>query len=85
MIRILRNLSSLFLLIAATALAQPSITSLSSSTAARNSRVLIQGSGFGSLQGTGHVEIGGISAQLTRWSDTLIAAYVPEAAVTGIG
>ena len=82
MIRILQNLS-LFLLVAAAAVAQPTITSLSSSTAARSSRVLIQGSGFGSIQGAGHVEIGGISAPLTRWSDTLIAAYVPEAAATG--
>ena len=74
---------SLFLLVAATAVAQPSITSLSGATAARSSRLLIQGSGFGSLQGAGRVEIGGISAPLTRWSDTLIAAYVPEAAATG--
>jgi len=83
MIRILRNIS-LLLLVAATALAQPSITSLSGATAARSSRLLIQGSGFGSLQGTGRVEIAGVSAPLTRWSDTLIAAYIPEAAVTGI-
>jgi hypothetical protein len=73
----------LFLLIAAAAVAQPTITSLSSSTAARSSRVLIQGSGFGGAQGSGRVEIGGISAPLTRWADTLIAAYVPETAATG--
>jgi hypothetical protein len=68
----------LFLLVAGVAGAQPTLTSVSGTTAARSSRVLIQGSGFGSVQGTGHVEIGGISAPLTRWSDTLIAAYVPE-------
>jgi outer membrane protein assembly factor BamB len=45
--------------------------------------VLIQGSGFGAAQGTGFVTIGGVAAPLTRWSDTLIAAYVPEAAATG--
>jgi len=72
-----------FLLVAAAAVAQPTISRVSSSTAARSSRLLIQGSGFGSLRGAGHVEIGGISAPLTRWSDTLIAAYVPEAATTG--
>ena len=73
----------LFLLVTATAAAQPTISSLSNSTAVRSSRLLIQGSSFGSPQGTGHVEIGGVSAPLTRWSDTLIAAYIPEAAATG--
>jgi hypothetical protein len=36
------------------------------------------------VQGIGRVEIGGIAAPLTRWTDTLIAAYVPEAASTGV-
>jgi outer membrane protein assembly factor BamB len=80
--RILGNLC-LSLLVAAAAVAQPTITSVSSTTSARSSRVLIQGSGFGSLQGAGHVEIGGISAPLTRWSDALIAAYVPETSPPG--
>jgi outer membrane protein assembly factor BamB len=73
----------LFLLIAAAAVAQPNIAGLSSSTAARSSRVLIQGSGFGASQGGGRVEIGGITTPLTRWSDTLIAVYVPEKASIG--
>jgi uncharacterized protein (TIGR03437 family) len=73
----------LFLLVTATAAAQPTISSLSNSTAARSSRLLIQGSDFGTVQGTGHVEIGGTVAPFTPWSDTLIAAYVPEAAATG--
>ena len=72
-----------FLLIAAAATAQPTINSLSSTTAPRSGRLLIEGSGFGAVPGTGHVEIGGITAPFTRWSDTLIAAYVPEAAPTG--
>jgi uncharacterized protein (TIGR03437 family) len=80
--RILLKLGFL-LLVAAAAVAQPTISSVSSSAAARSSRLLIQGSGFGSSRGAGHVEIGGISAPLTRWSDTLIAAYVPEATTTG--
>src|SRR6476661_4224094 len=82
MTRILRSLF-FFLLVAATAAAQPTINSLSSTTAPRSGRVLIEGSGFGTAQGTGRVEIGGIAAPLTRWSDTLIAAYVPESAPTG--
>jgi len=71
------------LLVVATAAAQPDIISLSSPTAPRSSRLLIQGAGFGSGQGTGQVDIGGIAAPVTRWSDTLIAAYVPEASATG--
>jgi outer membrane protein assembly factor BamB len=72
------------LLFAATlASAQPTITALSNTTAARSGRLLIQGSGFGSQQGSGHVEIGGLVAPLTRWSDTLLAAYIPEQAPIG--
>jgi hypothetical protein len=82
MTRILR-IFFFFLLVAATAAAQPNIISLSSAAPSRSSRLLIQGSGFGTVQGSGHVEIGGIVAPLTRWSNTLIAAYVPEAAATG--
>ena len=59
--RISRKLG-FFLLVAATAVAQPTISRVSSSAAARSSRLLIEGSGFGSSQGAGHVEIGGISA-----------------------
>src|ERR1700704_1766568 len=68
---------------AAVAWAQPTITVLSNTTAARSSRLLIQGSGFGAVQGSGRVEMGGIVAPLTRWSDTLLAAYVPEKALIG--
>ena len=64
----------LFLLIAVSAVAQPTISSISPSTAARSGRVLIQGSGFGTLQGSAHVTISGITAPFTRWSDTLVAA-----------
>ena len=78
----LRNLCFV-LLVAATALAQPTITGLSSAAALRSGRLLIRGSGFGATQGGGRVEIGGIAAHLTRWSDTLVAAYVPETAAIG--
>jgi hypothetical protein len=74
------------LLFAATvASAQPTITGLSNTSAARSSRLLIQGSGFGAVQGNGRVAIGGRIAPLTRWSDTLIAAYIPETAPIGAG
>ncbi|HET7206185.1 MAG TPA: PQQ-binding-like beta-propeller repeat protein [Terriglobales bacterium] len=64
------------------AMAQPTISSLSNTTAARSSRLLVQGSGFGA-PGSGTVQIAGIAAPVTRWSDTLIAAYIPETAPTG--
>ena len=73
----------LFLLLSSAAAAQPSISSLSASTLSRSGRLLIQGSGFGAAQGTSQVEIAGLNALVTRWSDTLIAAYVPESAPTG--
>jgi len=82
MTRALRGLCFV-LLCAATAAAQPTINTLSNSTAPRSGRLLIQGSNFGAIEGAGRVEIGGFVAPLTRWSDTLIAAYVPEAASTG--
>jgi hypothetical protein len=78
MTRVMRNVLLFLLGAAAAAAAQPTITVLSSTTAERSSRVLIQGSGFGAVQNNGHVDIGGISAPLTRWSNTLISAYVPE-------
>lgn len=82
MIRATRLLM-LFLFAATLASAQPTITALSSTTADRSSRLLIQGSGFGAVQGSGRVEMAGIPALLTRWTDTLIAAYVPESAPIG--
>jgi hypothetical protein len=35
------------------------------------------------MQGGGNVDIGSIVSPLTRWSDTLLAAYVPEKASLG--
>jgi hypothetical protein len=61
----------------------PAISSLSATTLPRSGRLVIHGAGFGAEQGTSRVEIGGVAALTTRWSDTLIAAYVPEAAQLG--
>jgi PQQ-like domain/IPT/TIG domain len=61
----------------------PSITSLSAASLDRSGRLLISGAGFGTVQANGHVTVGGVTALVTRWSDTLIAAYVPEAASVG--
>ena len=81
----MRSLRSIcfYLLVATAAAAQPKIVSLSSTTISHSDRLLIRGSGFGPRQGSGRVEIAGVVAPLTRWSDTLIAAYVPEGAPTG--
>src|SRR5690348_8263536 len=83
MIRITRT-AGLFLLLATLAAAQPTITGLSAPQISRSSRILIRGSRLGALQGIGRVEIGGIVAPTTRWTDTLIAAYIPETASVGV-
>jgi len=83
MIRITRTVG-LFLLFATLAAAQPTITGLSTAQISRSSRILIHGSRFGTLQGIGRVEIGGLVAPVTRWKDTLIAAYIPETASVGV-
>ncbi|HYE16583.1 MAG TPA: carboxypeptidase regulatory-like domain-containing protein, partial [Pyrinomonadaceae bacterium] len=65
------------------AAAAPQITSLSAAAATRSGRLLINGTGFGATQSGGRVEIGGVKAHVSRWSDTLISAYVAEATPTG--
>ncbi|HLC42484.1 MAG TPA: PQQ-binding-like beta-propeller repeat protein [Methylomirabilota bacterium] len=61
----------------------PVIASLSATTLSRSGRLLIQGSGFGAAQGDGQVVVGGLTAPITRWSDSSIAAYVPETTALG--
>jgi outer membrane protein assembly factor BamB len=73
------------LLAGALASPAPTITSLSSSALSRSARLIIQGSGFGADQGMSRVEISGFPAIVTRWSDDVIAAYVPESAPFGTG
>jgi hypothetical protein len=73
-----------FLAGAAPRQAIPALGSLSDATAPRSGRLLVHGNGFGDEQGTSRVTIAGVNAIVTRWSDTLIAAYVPEAAPTGV-
>lgn len=68
----------------ARAAGEPTITSLSASTLPRSGRLLINGSGFGVSQGSSVLSIGGLTALVTRWSDTLVFGYVPEAAPIGI-
>ncbi len=48
-----------------------------------NEVVLISGAGYGALQGTGYVDIGGFSAIINSWSDTTIEFLVPEGVPAG--
>lgn len=61
----------------------PNVTSLSPSTGSMNTSVQINGSGFGSSQGSSTVKFNNVSATAV-WSDTLITATVPATATTGI-
>jgi RHS repeat-associated protein len=56
----------------------PAITSLSPNTGAVGSSVTINGSGFGSTQGTSTVKLNGIAATVTSWSATQILVTVPN-------
>jgi hypothetical protein len=59
------------------------IDSISAPTLGRAGRVRIHGSNFGANQAGSQVLIDGVAAPVTRWTDTLVVAYVPEAARIG--
>ena len=61
-----------------------SISSLSTSSLAKAGRLRINGSGFGPQQGSSVVKIGGVTAPVSNWSDSVITAYVPDAAPLGL-
>jgi YD repeat-containing protein len=73
----------------------PSITSLSSTSGTTGSLIGINGSGFGSSQGSSVVRFNGASAQVCSsnctasgctangWSNSCVPAYVPSSATTG--
>lgn len=64
----------------AAAAASPVITGINKIEAQLSGRVAITGSGFGT---SGEVNIAGLSAWVSTWSDTRVVAYVPEAAEVG--
>jgi hypothetical protein len=78
-----RTLTALFLSLATAAAAHPVITSLSADALERSGRLRIRGASFGVAPDSSRVGIGGMPAAFTRWSDSLIVAYVPEAAALG--
>ena len=58
----------------------PRIDSISALTLARAGRLRIFGANFGAIDGSSQVLIDGVPAPVSRWSDTLVVAYVPESA-----
>jgi len=61
----------------------PTITGLSPSSGPVNSTVVVNGTGFGSVQSTSTITFNGLPATVTAWGDTQITAVVPTAATTG--
>lgn len=58
----------------------PRIDGISVSTIARAGRLRIVGANFGAVKGGAQVLIDGAPAPVSRWSDSLVVAYVPETA-----
>ncbi|HSF22877.1 MAG TPA: IPT/TIG domain-containing protein, partial [Blastocatellia bacterium] len=56
----------------------PRIKSVSALTLARAERLRIFGENFGAIEAGSQVLIDGVPAPVSRWSDTLVVAYVPE-------
>src|SRR5436309_1842510 len=63
--------------------ANPTISSLSPTSGGVGTSVTINGSNFGSKQGTSTVKFNGTTATPTSWSTGKIVAPVPSGATTG--
>ncbi len=66
------------------ALAQPVLSSINSDELTRSGRLVLLGSGFGAAAPTSLVEVDGIAAWFTTWTDDRIVAWVPESAALGL-
>ena len=62
----------------------PQITSVSPTAGPVGTSVTISGSGFGSLQGAGGVQVGSMSGQVVSWSDSQVVATVAAGSLSGI-
>lgn len=62
----------------------PHITSSNPNTGSAGTVVTIQGTGFGSSQGSGIASIGTQQASVNSWSDTQVSATVAAGAISGI-
>ncbi len=63
----------------------PNITGVSPSSGPANTAIIINGTRFGSPQGTSTVTVNGTLATVSNWSDTSISATVPVGAPAGVG
>jgi YD repeat-containing protein len=62
----------------------PVITSLSSTTGAIGSGVVIAGANFGASQGGGVVTLNAVPVTINSWSDTAISITIPSGATSGL-
>ena len=62
----------------------PTISSISPSSGAVSTSVMITGTNFGSSQGSSTVSLNGTSAAVASWSNTNIVAVVPTGATSGL-
>ena len=62
----------------------PIITSVTPSSGAEGSQIVISGTGFGSAQGSSTITLAGYNAPVINWSDTQITANVPLPAGSGV-
>src|SRR5574337_863376 len=71
-------------ILASMSFAAPSVTGLSPDNGPAGTQVQINGSGFGTSQGSSTVTFfNSASASVVSWSDTQIVVTVPNAATTG--
>jgi RHS repeat-associated protein len=66
-----------------TVLATPNITGIAPASGPVGESVTIQGTGFGSAQGSGTVSMNGTAVAVTSWSDIAIVVIVPPGASSG--
>jgi len=62
----------------------PHISSVNPNTGSTGTVVTIQGTGFGSSQGSGIAWIGAAQASVNSWSDTQVSATVAAGAISGV-
>jgi RHS repeat-associated protein len=62
---------------------KPVVTSVSPTSGPEGAQIQIAGTGFGATQGSSSLTLGGRTAPVVSWSDTLIVATVPLAGASG--
>jgi hypothetical protein len=77
-------LALLALLPTSVAAQSPHIDGISAGTLTRSGRLVLTGTDFGAVQGSGQVLVDGAACIATTWTDTEVHAYVPESAGPGL-